>query len=67
MPDTVSDVSHRRAERAPGARRGSAVSNSAARVVNKRVTGNLIRAEFVDGKDLRRMPIYAIREPSGPI
>ena len=40
-PDTTPEVSHRRAEEPVGARRGSAVSNSAAWVVNRRTADNL--------------------------
>ena len=46
VPDTTPGLSHRRAEEPAGARRGSAVSNSAARVVRKRVAGNLTAMEL---------------------
>ncbi len=55
-PDTTPEVSHRRAEQPAGARGGSAVSNSAARVVSKRVAGNLTATEFGNAAIPTRSP-----------
>lgn len=52
--DTKSDVSHRRTEQPAGARRGSAVNNSAAPIVNSTLVESVVRTNLSDAATLIR-------------
>ena len=68
-PDTIPDVSHRRVEQPAGARRGSPVSNSAARVVNDRPVYNVPPYKFADAavSTRSRCPTPTRGKPRSPV